>query len=442
MLNDMYIGLMLSILLGLLIGAQREIRQQRLQKKDFAGLRTFTFISILGYIIGFISFNIIHNPNLFILTFFGLIILMGLTYFIIPTVNPKQIGITSQISGLLTFLVGVLVSLKYYQITIGLAIIITTILALGTKLHSFVKKVKNSEVYATLEFAIISLVILPLLPNKNYSPLDLPFIGKIFISQNKISLEFLAQLDIFNFYYLWLMVVFISGIAYVGYILMRTIGAKKGILITGFLGGFMSSTALTSSFSIESKEYKGLSNPLALGVIIACSTMFFRIIFEVLIINSELVYGVFMSLGLMGITGFILVGYLILTGKDDKKSTKKFETDSPFSIKPALKFAFLFLFITFFSKLFTLIYGNSGIYILSFISGITDVDAITISLLTLAKQNSISNVTAQFGILIAAISNTLFKGGIAYYLGSHNFFRNVFLAFSVILAVGGISMFI
>ncbi|MDA3855758.1 MAG: MgtC/SapB family protein [Candidatus Woesearchaeota archaeon] len=442
MLDDMYLGLMLSILLGLLIGAQREIRQQRLNKKDFAGLRTFTFISILGYIIGFFSFEIINDSSLFILTFFGLILLMGLTYFIVPKVNSTQIGITSQVSALLTFLIGVLISLKYYQITIGLAIIIATILALGTKLHSFVKKVKTSEVYATLEFAIISLVILPLLPNKNYSPLDLPFIGQIFLSQKSISLEFLAKLDVFNFYYLWLMVVFISGIAYVGYILMRTIGAKKGIIITGFLGGFMSSTALTSSFSIESREYKGLSNPLALGVIIACSTMFFRIIFEVLVINPELVYGVFMSLGLMGITGFILAGYIMFRNHNDKKTFKKFETDSPFSIKPALKFALLFLFITFFSKLFTLIYGNSGIYILAFISGITDVDAITISLLTLAKQNSISNITAQFGIIIAAISNTLFKGGIAYYLGSHEFFQKVFFVFSIILAIGGISMFI
>jgi uncharacterized membrane protein (DUF4010 family) len=220
---------------------------------------------------------------------------------------------------------------------------------------------------------------------------------------------------------------------------MRTIGAERGILITGFLGGFMSSTALTSSFSIESKKYSKLSLPLAIGVIIACSTMFFRIIFEVMVLNPDLVLGIVGTLGVMGLSGFLLVGYLIHTNKNTEH-IKKIEMQSPFSLGPAFKFALLFFLISFFSKFFALIFGESGIYLLSFISGISDVDAITISLSTLSKQGNISALTAQMGIVIAAISNTLFKGGIAYYLGSYNFSQKIIYAFCIILFMGGISI--
>lgn len=230
------------------------------------------------------------------------------------------------------------------------------------------------------------------------------------------------------------MVVFISGIGYIGYILIKTIGAEKGIEVTGFLGGLISSTALTSSFAIESKKINYLSIPLAIGVVIACSTMFFRIILEVLVLNSELLIGITLLLGSMGLIGLITAFYLYKKVK--LNHIKKIKFDSPFTIGPAIKFSILFLFVLFISKLPSIIFGNSGIYFVSFLSGISDVDAITFSLAKLAKQNAISNTSAQIGIVIAAIANTIVKAGIAYYFGSKKFSKQIIIIFSIILIIG------
>ncbi len=440
MIDKTILGIIFSILLGALIGSQREIRQQKFKINDFAGFRTFTLISLFGYLIGFISKELIKDYNLFIISIIGIFFLLFIAYRSISKMYPENVSMTTEISALITFILGFLISHDLYHLSITIAIIISSILYLGTTLHNFTKKLNDGEIFATLKFAIISLVILPLLPNKNYTLLNMPFIEKIFNSQNLISHQLLEQLDVFNFYEIWLMVVFISGIAYVGYILMRVIGAEKGIELTGLLGGLISSTAVTSSFSIESKRLNYLSYPLAIGVIIACSTMFFRIIFEVLVLNPNLLFGITILLGSMGLVGYISAFYLYKKTRLSHVKTIKF--DSPFTIGPAIKFSFLFLSVIFISKLSSILFGNSGIYFVSFLSGISDVDAITISLSNLAKIGSIPNITAQTGILIAAFANTIVKGGIAYYFGSKKFSKIIMGVFGIILLIGIISLII
>lgn len=434
MLDTLPIGFILSILLGALIGAQREIKQQKEKLKDFAGFRTFTFISLLGFLIGFLALKILENEFLIVISIIAIFSSSIVSYFAVTKIKPHEVSTTTEITYIITFLIGIMISLEYYYFSITLAILVTTILFLGNALHKFAKSLKNYEIFATLKFAIISLVILPILPNKNYTPLDLPFFGEILKNQSLISQQILSQLDVFNFYYIWLMVVLISGIAFVGYILMKTIGAEKGIQITGFLGGLMSSTALTSSFSIESKKLNYLSYALVVGTVIACSTMFFRIILEVAIINPTLLPKVTLMLTLMGLAGY--GGAYVLYKKTKLNHVKSLDIKSPFMLGPALKFALFFVTIIFFSKLFTIYFGNSGIYLISFFSGFADVDAITITLASLAAEGSITQSTAQIGILIAAFANTIFKGGIAYFLGSKNFFKGILILFSIIMGVG------
>jgi uncharacterized membrane protein (DUF4010 family) len=315
MYNELFLGLGLSILLGALIGAQREIRLQKRKINDFAGFRTFTLVSILGFISGFLSFEIFNNELIILIGLIGMFSASIVAYKAILKISPKQITITTLISSIITFLNGILISLEMYQLSITIAIIITTILFLGNALHKFAKKLKEKDAFATLKFAIISLVVLPLLPNENYSPLNFPIIGELLKHQTYIEQSLLASLDVFNLFHIWLMVVFISGIAYFGYIMMMTIGAQRGIIFTGFLGGFMSSTALTSSFAIESKKLTYLANPLAVGTIIACSTMFFRIIVEVAILNPELVPNLLISFTIMGIIGYIGATWIYLRKK-------------------------------------------------------------------------------------------------------------------------------
>lgn len=432
MINEVFAGLILSILLGALIGAQREIRQQKEHLKDFAGFRTFTFMSILGYIIGIIAFLELKENSILIVSIFGMFLLAISSYISLSKKSRNYVSITSQIIAIITFFIGILVSLKQYYFAITLAIIITTILFLGTKLHKFAKSIKKTEIFATLNFAIISFIILPLLPNRDFGPLDIPHFNELFLLF--ADKELLLQFQIFNPFHIWLMVVFISGITYIGYILMKTIGTERGITLTGFLGGLMSSTALTSSFSIESKKFPYLSNPLLVGTIIACSTMFFRIIFEVAIINPKLLPGV-IGMTIMGIIGIAIAIYFYNSKKITHES-KGIDIKSPFTLKPALKFAAFFIFILFLSELFTILFGDKGIYFVAFFSGFIDVDVITITLSRMAYEQTISDTAAQIGIFIAAVANTLFKGGIAYFLGSKEFSRRIIISFSIIIASG------
>jgi uncharacterized membrane protein (DUF4010 family) len=439
MLDDLIVGLFLSIMLGAFIGVQREMKLQKNNYLDFAGFRTFTFISLLGYVIGYISFEVLKNPNLLIFSIVGFFILISISYYTLSIKFKNYVSETSQIVAILTFLIGTLLSLgkDYYYLAVTLTVIVASFLILGNKLHSFAKRISIKEAYATMKFALISAIVLPLLPNQNYGPMDITFLKTILLQFT--SEEILIQFSIFNPYQIWFLVVIISAITYIGYILIKIVGANRGLLLTGVLGGLMSSTALTSSFSIDSKRLKNLSNPLAIGIILACSIMFFRIILEVTIVNPFLLPQV-IFVSLMGFTGILISSYLLIKTKDGPVG--KLDQQSPFTLKPALKFAGLFVLIIFLTQLLTLWLGDSGIYFIAFISGFLDVDAITLTLSKMALENSISNFTAAIGIFIAAVSNTIFKGGIAYYLGSKQLSKIVIYTFFIIIIIGVLSLFL
>jgi uncharacterized membrane protein (DUF4010 family) len=432
-------GFCLALLLGALIGTQREIRLQREHLRDFAGIRTFTLISLLGFLLGFLSNEYLGSYWIVLGSFFILFIFLIFSYYTVTRSYVKQISITSEIVALITFLIGFLVSLGEYYPAIIISISLTTLLFFGSHLHFFAKKLKNEEIYATIKFVIISVVILPLIPNKDYSLLDFPIIGDFLHSQSFVNVSLIAQLNVFNFFNLWLMVVLVSGIGYIGYILMKTIGAKKGIGLIGFFGGFMSSTAVTSTFAIESRKLSYLSIPLIIGTVIACSITFFKILLLVSIFNSALVLPLFLILGLMGFVG--LIGAFIYFYNSRLNHVKDFKFESPFTFGPAFKFGFLFLIVMFFSKLVAILLGDKGLYLVAFFSGIVDVDPITFSLAKLADAGTISITTAQISIILAAFANTFFKGFLAYYLGSKTFFKGIGIIFTSIILIGIICLF-
>lgn len=440
MLYDLVLGVVLSLVLGFLVGIQREAKLQHENEIDFAGFRSFALVSLFGFLVGFLSNEILKNIYFLLIGFAGIILLSVLAYIFSLKVHPKKVSITAEMSLILMFLAGVLISFGYYHIAISLTIVLSIILYLGEYLHKFAKQLKEVEVVASLKFAIISFVVLPLLPNKDYALTDFPYMENMLSSQSLISVEMLAQLNIFNPYYIWLMVVFISGISFVGYILIRAVGANKGLLLTGALGGLASSTAVMSSFAIESKRSKNLAMPFVIGALVASSIMFFRVIFEVLVLNPALFSSVVVVFGVMGITGIILSIVLL---KKYSNSTKpgELKVSSPFTFGPAIKFTLFFVMVLFISKFANIVFGNSGNYLIAFISGFVDVDAITITMANLSKAGEISNQAATISIMIAAFSNTIFKAGIAYYFGSKNFFKGIVLCFLAIIIIGLIALF-
>lgn len=430
------INFILALSIGAIIGIEREITFQRENRKGLAGIRTFMLTAIFGFVSTYISINILNSTTVLIVSFISFILIIVSSY-TLSAFKTKKIGATTEVAAVLTYLLSVIVSLNTLNdvkfLAVVIAVIVASLLALKERLHSFAKNIKTKEVYATIKFAIISIVLLPFLPNKSYSLIEIPIINDLISAFPRIY-SIAQQLNVFNPFQIWLMVVFISGLSFVGYILIKLFGAHKGIGITGLLGGMVSSTAVTVSLSQKSRE-KRIFKTLASGIILASSIMFIRVLIEISVINRSLIKFLILPLGAMFLTGLISV-FILYKTKNEKSAERKVELKNPFELGPALKFGLFFVFILFISKLLFIFLGNQGIYLASLISGLADVDAITLTVSSLASAGVLSTKTAVLGITLAVSANTFVKGMITYFMGEKKLARLVMIIFAIILLVG------
>jgi uncharacterized membrane protein (DUF4010 family) len=403
---DLIVQILIALAIGALIGMERERKQS--QHTEFAGIRTFTLISLYGIISAYIS----QFYNYFlILAFLGLMVLVSLSYYR-SSQWEEDIGITTEVVALLTFILGALcLSDQGLLIAPIIAILITALLALKSYIHHFVRRISEKELLNTLKFLIIAFVILPILPDQAMGPLG-----------------------VFNPYQIWLIVVFISGISYAGYVAIKLMGPERGLGLTGIIGGLVSSTAVATSMAARVKESEVLIRIAVFATVIASSMMFFRILFEVLVINPNLITLLLVPMLSMGISGMAL-GFVAYKTTGVKKMDTDFKLENPFSLKPALIFGLLFIAILFLSTIANSFFGSAGIYVTSLISGVADVDAITISMALLAKD-TITQDVAVTAITLAAISNTIVKFLIAFFFGTRKFGKYIGLIFAVVITLG------
>ncbi len=430
----------LAIALGAVIGLEREFEFQRRKVKDFGGIRTFVLLAVFGALIGYVS-NILMGYEILVTVGFISVIALIIAGYVVVSRKTGSIGATTEISAMISFLLGIFVMKGFITLSVIAAIVTAAVLAFKPQLHWFAKKIETEELYASLKFGIITLVVLPLLPNTAYALTDIPLLKDI-INSFPQAASILSEIAVFNPFKIWLMVVFITGISYVGYILIKQIGADKGIGLTGFLGGLVSSTAVTSSLSLESKRVKKIVKPFVAGVMIASSTMFLRVLFEVLVINKSLLKYLIFPIGAMAITGFASVIFIYLSEKKQKKVKQKLDFETPFALMPAIKFGLFFAFVLFIAKLLQVLLGNSGLYLAGLLSGLADVDAITISMASLSMSGDISAKAAISTITIAVCSNTVVKGTMAYMFGGKEYGKWIVSIFGIILIIGLIVLLI
>tara|TARA_Y100000034_G_C6868015_1_gene395832 strand:+ start:358 stop:1617 length:1260 start_codon:yes stop_codon:yes gene_type:complete len=412
--SELIRNFLFALIIGAFIGIEREYAKKRDGDFTLGGIRTFILISIVGALSGY--FSQFFGSLLFLLFPFLILSLFILINYYIVSKKSKEIHMTTGICGVLVFILSAMVFYGFGKFAIALSILIAVLLSSRHYLHEFISKIEKKELQDTLKFAIIALVILPFLPNKAYGPLS-----------------------ILNPYLIWLMVVFISAISFFGYILVKIFGAKRGISITGLVGGLVSSTAVTMTFANKSKKVSKLfTNAFSLAIIIASSTMFLRILFEILVVNRALLSTLIIPLGLMTLTGAGFSYYYYKIKKEEK--SEKLELKSPFTLNPAIKFGLFFAFILFISKAAQIYLGSAGIYLTSLLSGLADVDAITLSMANLAANNTITEKVATSAITLAALSNTFVKGGIVYFAGSKELRKKIIISFGSILIVGLLSI--
>lgn len=379
--GDLFIilqGIGAVIFIGLLIGLEREHSRAK-DQKIFAGIRTFPLIGILGFLTALTSS--LTSEWVYVSVLIGFSGLLITAYS--NSAKDGRLGGTSEITAFLVFILGTMVYYGYILLPAIIAIIITMFLSLKIQLHTFVGKINGEDIFATLKLAIISIIILPLLPDETFGPLD-----------------------VLNPRHIWYMVIFISGISFVGYIFIKLLGKNKGIVLTGLLGGLVSSTAVTFSLSKKSIIQPSLSYNYSIGIVLASAMMFFRVFIIVLVLNSALVSKLWIPLILFTIVGYIISR--IMLKKELKNDLAEIGITNPFELKSAFIFGLLFAAVIFGAKAAQVYLGDQGIYAASALAGLTSVDAIVLSLSKLSSEQLVIDV-AEKAVIIALISNTIVK---------------------------------
>jgi uncharacterized membrane protein (DUF4010 family) len=295
-------------------------------------------------------------------------------------------------------------------------IVTAVLLAVKNPLHSFASRVDPEEMYAVLKFLVVVLVVFPLLPNR--------------------SIDYLLGL---NPQFVWLMVVLVSGIGFGAYVLSKLFGGRTGIGLSGLLGGMISSTATTVAMARKSIQDRDVSSVAALAVVIACLAMFPRIVIELLAVHPELVEPVLIPTVVMVLLGLAPAFYLLWAVTYE--TAPEVRQDNPFRLKPALIFGLLFGIILLVSEYSLDWYGSSGIYITALVSGLADVDAITLSVSRLVENGELELMTGARAVVIGAISNTAMKVSLTWIMGRFEIAWRVTAVLGLSLVGGGVSLF-
>ena len=406
-------SIIIALAIGFMIGLQRTMRNIYLNRSNIAGSRTFALISLLGYLSGYIDKELIA----ILLLIFGLLLVAS---YIIKAFNTNRKGFTTQISAIITFLLGFMVYQKLENYAIFIAILMIALLEIKPKLRAIEEHISINDINSAILLLIMTFVLLPILPDKMIGPLK-----------------------IFNPYKTWLMAVIIAFLSFIGYISIKFFGQKHGVLITGAAGGFISSTAVSITLSkMFQKQYELIKN-YASGIAIACTFMYLRVYIETLIVNIHLSYKLALPYLLATFSGLIYSYYLYKNSKNINIDLQNSQiTTNPLQLSEAIKFGILFGIIYGAIYFVEKRYGDIGVYIVSFLSGLTDVDAITLSLSQMAADNKLSILTSMGGVVIASVTNSIVKLLIVYFIGGVKLGWELTKFFILTLGLMGIGFFI
>jgi uncharacterized membrane protein (DUF4010 family) len=413
LLTPFLLSLLVSVGVGLIMGLEREFESVS-GSEHFAGLRTFVLAATLGCVVTYLATK--FSFNILLVAIPSIFFLIGVFHF--SKVKKEHFGLVTEFSLLLVFFLGVLSALHLIKETLTVAVIASALLTVGNKLRSTIKQITQDELYAFVRFTIISLLILPYLPNENFGPAEL-------INPKNIGI----------------VIVIVSSLSFVGYFIIKFFGAQRGIFFTAFFGGTFSSTAVTWIFSTKGRESTGLSFLYAAGILVACAVMFVRVAIVAALFNTQVFKWLLVPCLLMSgsAAGYALFITKIKTSGSNKLS-ENIQLGNPLDLLNAAFFGLLYIGIIITVYYANLYFGAKGLFVSGIISGFADVDAINISASKLSLVQ-ISPEMAAIVILFAVISNTLFKIGVCFLRGTREMVRQVVCALIPALIVAGISIF-
>jgi uncharacterized membrane protein (DUF4010 family) len=394
--------------LGLLVGLQREKANSEL-----AGVRTFTLIAMLGVLAGFLSRDY-QNP--FIMPVLGIALtslLVAANFIKIKALTNPDVGQTTEVAALLMFAIGAYLVMGDRVLGIIIGVSMSVLLYVKERLHGFIDRLEEKDLSAIMTFAGISLVVLPILPNKAYGPYN------VLNPQN-----------------IWLMITLIVGLSVLGYFIYKFVGKKLGIISNGVLGGLISSTATTVSYARKTVDTASISKMAAFVITVASAISLVRVMVEVGVVIPEKTPTILLPLMVEFLVMALICFGMFYSINKDSKDDKMPEPDNPAEFKSALVFGLLYgailLAVAFANEEF----GGDALYIVAVISGLTDVDAITLSLSQLIKSDSLSVTEGWKLILLASLSNLVFKGVMAGILGTKQLAKWIAFTFGIAIIAG------
>ena len=390
-LQNNYVRLGMALLLGLIIGIQRGwVQREEEGGRRVAGVRTYALIGLMGGASALLAEH--YDVLVLVGMSLGLAVLVTAAYLSNLRIRP-DLSITGAVSSLLTFSFGALAVAGYLAPAAAATVVTAVVLDFKPELHGLLRHIREQELDAGLKLLLISVVMLPILPNKGFGPW-----GAI------------------NPYEIWWMVVLIAGISFIGYCAVKIGGAHKGILFTGLFAGLTSSTALTLHYARISRDNEALSPLLAAGVLAACGTMFPRVLLICSLINPLLAYRLVWPVAIM--TLLVYLPAAVIWWRQARVTVEQPEiSQNPMELNSAMLFGFILLVIILLSHALRAWLGNAGIYLLAGISGLSDVDAITLSLTRMSTMD-LSPVIAARAIAIATVVNSLVKAGLTVGIGN------------------------
>jgi uncharacterized membrane protein (DUF4010 family) len=404
-LSQLFWRLGICILIGVLVGAERE--HSKKEGRIFAGIRTFPLISMMGFLSAMIS--TFTSPLVFVVSTLAFVLLVIAAYIMFALEGRR--GVTTDMAGILVFLLGALVYWHFIVFSVAVAVVITALLSLQPQLNQITKKIVEEDIYAILKFATITIIILPILPDKTFDPLN-----------------------VLNPRQIWYMVILIAGISFTGYVLIKFTRADRAIPLTGLLGGIVSSTAVSLTFSQKSKESLGLERHYATAIILASTVMLPRTLLESFVISQSLFFTLLLPISILLIAG-ILTSLFLWRRSLQQQASGSVEVSNPFKLMTAIKFGLIFAVILFISKASQTYLGTNGIYYACILGGLTDVSAVTLSMANLTQSSVPTNV-ASTGIIMAILANTVMKFGICFFIGSPLFRKYIAYSYGIIFLVG------
>lgn len=412
-----FASLGLALLAGLLVGLEREQSKPKDEHRGFlGGIRTYPILALIGAVTVLLAPTL--GPWPLLVAGLGLLVLVAVSYWRDSGLGHG--GITSELSALLTLLLGALAaasSLGSFEkrafVISAIAVSATVLLSAKAQLRQFSSRVSNADVIATLKFLLVAVVLLPILPDEPHGPY-----GTL------------------NPFRIGVMVALIAGIGFVGYVAMRLLGPGRGLLLTGAVGGLVSSTAVTMAAAHRARQSAELAGLSAVAAVVASSIMFLRVLTVLFAVERRLMEALVVPVGAMAVVGAIAAGVLYVRSRSTSNQAPPVTLTNPFELSSAAKFGALFVLVLLVSRWAQETFGASGTYVTAVLAGLTDVDAISLSMANLVKSGQLEVGVARTALVLAVGTNTLVKAGLALVLGGWPMGQRVLIAFGATLAVG------